>query len=464
MGESWQPVLEQGIGALYERLVGAMERDVRSGILARGARLPAQRDLAYRLGLSVGTVSKAYVEAERLGLIRGHVGRGTFVADEWTPSEAIEHGIDQVIDLSVNVIPDQPAARRLADTLSTLRRRRDLLDLLDYAPPAGYETHRRSGAAWLKRIANIDVDWTRLIVTTGAQHAIALAFGCVCRPGDTVLCEASTYYGMKSLAEHRGYRLRGVDMDHEGLLPDQLDRIAAETAAKALYAMPTVQNPTGRTMSATRRDQICRIIERHGLWLVEDDIYAIFAPERKSRLAPLAVTLPERCFYLGGASKSLAPGLRTGLLLCPPGSSFEAAVRAVRATIYAPSSFGSLVFSQWVDDGSAYEIVDGVRDEIACRAELARKILGPGHAGEIGDAPHFWLPMSELDAERIAGRALRAGVALTPPATPIVNGASRAGIRVCLGAAANLADLSIGLQRLHMTLSSAADRADIAMV
>ena len=79
--KNWKPDVSGGSAPMYERLVAALQDDVRNGRLAPGDRLPPQRDLAHRLSLSVGTVSRAYVEAERRGFVSSHVGRGTFVTD-----------------------------------------------------------------------------------------------------------------------------------------------------------------------------------------------------------------------------------------------------------------------------------------------------------------------------------------------------------------------------------------------
>ena len=79
----WTPMLSPsrtgGDAPIYERLLDALRSDIASGALAAGARLPPQRDLAHRLGVGLGTVTRAYVEAEKAGLVEAHVGRGSFV-------------------------------------------------------------------------------------------------------------------------------------------------------------------------------------------------------------------------------------------------------------------------------------------------------------------------------------------------------------------------------------------------
>ncbi len=452
----WTPSLEAGDAPIYERLLGALRADIATGALAAGARLPPQRDLAHRLGLGLGTVTRAYVEAEKAGLVEAHVGRGSFVRGGAAakPARATDSGL---INLSQNIAPSGPARARLADTMTRLRRRGDLLDNLDYAPSAGLDTQRQAGAAWLERSGGlVGADWTRLVCTAGAQQALALAFGAVARWGDTVLCEASTFYGAKALAEHMGYGLKGLAMDAEGLRPDVLDEAAATGAFRAVAIQPTLQNPTGRIMSAGRRNLIVAVARKHGLMIIEDDIYAVYAPDAPP---PFAVLAPERTFHVSGVSKSLVPGLRTGFLIVPPGDALDRVLRTVRALSYAPPNFGGLIATQWIEDGSADAIVAEIQTEMTARLSLAREILGDAIETPMSaSAPHVWLPMSDLDAERLAGRALRGGVEVTPPSAPVVAPGLTTGVRVCLGAARDREELERGLRIVAAAVADVDER------
>lgn len=452
----WTPTLPPGEAPLYERLLDALRGDIASGALSDGDRLPPQRDLAHRLGLGLGTVTRAYVEAEKAGLVQAHVGRGSFVRGAGTPAfrPAAPTG---PINLAQNTAPPQPAAERIGDALARLRRRADLLDHLAYAPPAGLEVQRRAGAAWLARSGGLEgADWTRLVCCAGAQQGLALALGGLARPGDAILCEASTYQGVKAIAEHQGLRLRGVAMDAEGLRPDALDE-AARDGAKVLVLLPTLQNPTGRIMSLRRRREILAIARQHDLWLIEDDIYAVYAGD--DRPPPLALLAPERTFHVSGVSKSLAPGLRAGYLVVPPGDHLERVLRAVRALAYAPPAFGGLIATQWIEDGAADAIVAEGVAEMSARMTLARQVLGAAMETPASPScPHVWLPMGELDAERLAGRALRGGVEVTPPSAPVVEPGLASGVRVCLGAAASRAELEQGLRVVAAALTGVDER------
>jgi DNA-binding transcriptional MocR family regulator len=461
---TWKPVLEDSPRPLVDRLITALERDVRSGALRPGLRLPPQRELAFFLGISLGTVTKAYAEAERRGLTQATVGRGTFVAVP-APDAAFRHGpriLPTGLNMSQNIRPVLSTTAALGDALGKLRRT-DLSALLAYGPAAGEDNHRRAMGQWLERTTLLRPDWTKIALTAGGQQAVAMALGALAAPGDTILTEAGTYYGLRTLAEHAGYRLKGLPLDHEGVDPEALDRAAATTGARVLYVTPTLHNPTGRTMGRVRREEIVRIARERDLAIVEDDVYALYDAQRA--LPPLAALAPERTFYVSSLSKSLSSGLRVGILLTPGGDGLERVVRAMRATCYAPPGLGAAVGTQWIEDGTADILAQEVRAEMGRRVRLALRIFGP--AAEAPSSPsslHIWLPMSELDAERAAAQALRAGVEVTPPGAPIVDQGGLAGLRLCLGGIEQAADLE-GALRVVATAVGGVDRASaMAMV
>src|SRR3984957_4064021 len=124
---AWVAQLRPGSDPIYSRIVSALERDVRLGAVDIGARLPPQRTLAEHLKVSVGTVTKAYLEAERRGLVHAHVGRGTFVSEAGSQRTTGEAGRDRGVDLSLNGAPHEAAVRRFLSTPAR-RRNSDLLD------------------------------------------------------------------------------------------------------------------------------------------------------------------------------------------------------------------------------------------------------------------------------------------------------------------------------------------------
>ena len=461
---TWKPVLEDTPRPLVDRLLSALERDIRAGELAPGLRLPPQRELAFFLGVSLGTVTKAYAEAERRGLTQATVGRGTFVAAP-APDAAFRfspRGQPSGVNLAQNVRPVLSGGAALTQALGKLRKK-DLSRLLVYSPSAGEDDHRRAMADWLARTTQLQPDWRNLAVTAGGQQAVALALGSLVSAGDAILTEAGTYYGLRTLAEHAGYRLKGLQLDDEGLVPEALDRAAAATGARVVYVTPTLHNPTGRTMGQTRREEIVRVARSRDLWIVEDDVYALYAGPKA--VTPLAALAPERTLYVSSLSKSLSAGLRVGILLTPGAEPLERVLRALRATAYSAPALGPAVGAQWIEDGTADALAAEVRAETERRVGLALALFGP--AAEPPSFPgslHVWLPMAELDAERAAAHALRAGVEVTPPSAPIVDWHGLSGLRVCLGGVEDPGELERALKVVAEAVGGAGDQFGRAMM
>ena len=433
----WQPRLADMKGSPAERLVAALADDVIEGSLSTGERLPAHRDLAYRLGIGLGTVTKACAVLERRGLVRSVHGRGTFVA-------ALQARSGPAIDLSINTPPRMLSERLLARTLVAVSRRIDP-DLLGLYPAgAGHDEHRRQMARWLAGLG-LETEASRLLLCNGAQQALAVAFSVACRPGGTILTEALTYPGAITLSRHAGYRLSALDMDGEGLRPDALARALRSRAhgggPAILYITPTMQNPTTATMAWAQRREIVRLCRRHDVMIVEDDVYSLCAAPG---LPPLAMLAPERTFYANSLSKTLCPGLRIGTLVVPP-ALVERTEAALLATSLMVSPLSCAVMEQWLTDGTAESVRGSIRMEARRRQSLARALLGNVMRPVDHDGFHAWLPMAREQAERVSLAAAAAGVIVTPPrATAVDPEAPQSGIRLCLGAP-SLQDLTAAL-------------------
>jgi DNA-binding transcriptional MocR family regulator len=435
----WRPRIELGEAPAHHQIVGALAADIERGALKPGIRLPTQRALAHQLGLGIGTVTRAYSEAGRRGLIDAVVGRGSFVAAVAASSPTS----DGTIDLSRNLAPMAPARAALRAAIASLSKRPDLAERLDYAPDRGFAADRRAAAAWLAHAANFpNADPARLIMTAGAQQAIFAALTAACRPGEAVIVEEATFHGVKLAAAQAGLRLVPASMDAEGVTPEALTKAASDNGAKLAY-LQTFQNPTGRVMSLQRRRAIVAAAANESLLLIEDDLYGPIVGALG--LPPLAELAPAHVIYISGFSKSLAPGLRSGILL-PPERLVGAMTESVRVIAFGSPSFSAPIATHWIETGEAFDILAAVRAELAVRTGLASQLLaGLVEPPACSAVTHLWAPARELEAERIAGAALRAGVRLTPPVAPFVAGGPVTGLRICLGAAPDVATLERGL-------------------
>jgi DNA-binding transcriptional MocR family regulator len=401
----WQPRIDRKSGPLFQSLALAIARDVQAGRLKGGDRLPPHRELADALGVTVTTVTRGYAEAQRRGLVRGEVGRGTFVEPAaFTP---IASASDATIDLATNALLPHVHATELTESLALLVTRSTPEVLFNYQPHGGRPEHRTIAAAWLRQ-RQVPATAVNTILTSGAQHAMAVALATLTSPGDVVLCEAVTYTGMRSLANHLHVRAHPVAMDGEGLIPDALEDAVHESGSRVLYCVPSGQNPTASVMSRKRRQEIVRLAARLELMIVEDDAYGFLF----EGALPLCAALPERTFYLTSLSKSVAPGLRIGLLRTPAGWT-DRVTGAVFATTVMVTPLDAAAACAWMHDGTAARVMAWKREEVHARQQLARQILGPVVTGSAA-SQHAWLQLpAAWHADDFVREARQRGVIVT---------------------------------------------------
>jgi len=436
----WSPLLEGRPGPRYLAIVDALADDVASRSLQEGDRLPTHRDLAERLGVTVGTVSRASADAARRGLLSGEVGRGTFVR-----GDAAAPGAGGPIDLSQNHPPDpagQPQRRALLAALATLTARGDAGALLDYPVAGGNAADREAGAAWIAR-AGVEARPEDVLVCTGSQHGLTVLLATLLEPGSLLLAESLTYAGLKPVAGLLHLRLRGLPIDAHGLRPDALDAACRETGAKAVYLIPTLQNPTTAVMPEQRRREIVAVAREHGLSLVEDDVHGLLPEPRPTPLAALA---PERTYYLTSTSKTLAPGLRIAYVKAPSARAPRLA-STLRATTWAVAPLTAAIASLWIRDGTADALLAARREEARARQALARERLAGADFDAHAEAYYLWLRLPESwRAEAFVAEARGRGVLVTPAEAfavdrdPVVHA-----VRLCTGAARTREALARGL-------------------
>ena len=311
---SWAPTIVRTGGPMYLAIADALAADILAGKLETGARLPPQRTLAETLGIDFTTVSRAYAEARKRGLVEGKVGQGTYVRQRRAPAgPQVASG---VVDMSMNLPPrfnDPVLVDRMWDGMEELRGSGGLDLLLRYQEPGGARRDREAGAIWLaSRLKEISTD--RILVCPGAQGALLALLGALASPGDVICAEALTYPGFRSVAAHLRLRTLAVPMDEEGLIPEAFDALCARSQPKALYCNPTLHNPTTTTLSIERRRALVRIAREHQVPIIEDDAYGALPA---SAPPPLAALAPDVVYHIAGLAKCLSPALRVAYLVTP---------------------------------------------------------------------------------------------------------------------------------------------------
>jgi DNA-binding transcriptional MocR family regulator len=405
-----------------------VDRAIEAGELEPGGRLPTHRELAEHLGVAVTTVTRAYREARKRGLVTGQVGRGTFVRSPEGESRA--RGSAARADLTQNSLEPRAFASDLERLLSRLSESRMLSDLFDYQPAGGMAQHRDACARWLTA-HRFEVPRDRVLISAGGQHAMTVAVSSLARAGNLVLTGDRTCYGIQALARQLGLRLRGVSMDDEGVLPDALDDACAEEAPAALYVMPTMQNPLGLVMSEARRKQIAEVANRRGLRIVEDDAYGFL-----DVTPPLCTFAPELTTYIASMGKLLWPGVRIGLVVAPHGASPQRLEGAIGATTLQAAPWTAAVVAESVDSGLAERVLVWKTERLRSRGEAVRAVLPERATGSHPMSPHIWIPLPHLwKTSEFVACAEERGISVTPGDDfAIARSAVEPAIRVCIGA------------------------------
>jgi DNA-binding transcriptional MocR family regulator len=450
---SWVPSVDRGDRPLYVAIANQIARAMQEGSLPPGARLPTHRDLAHHLGISIHTVSQAYAEAERRGLVAGEVGRGTFVRRNAELAEAsfiMDRRLDEVIDLSINrPIYEDLHVERVRAVLAGLARAADLSSMLVCRPIGGLDAHRVAGADWLRR-REIRVGAERVLICNGVMHGLLVALSALTRPGDRVLTEALTDHGLIGLAQILHFRLEGLPTDEQGLQPEPFEAACAAGGVKVLCVTPCQTNPTVTTMGSERRREIAAIARRHGVPVVENDVYGML-PRRTP--PPLWTFLPEQTYYLTSLTKCLMSGLRTGYLVAPE-RAVPALVRSLRASSWMATPLVAEIATRWIADGTADELAAWQRNQLALRHRTAERLLAGLSYRHHPNSLHLWLTLPEgWRAEELVSEARVRGVAITPAAPFTVNReAAENAVRISLGGAATAAGIERGLGRLFEIL------------
>ncbi|WP_421704441.1 PLP-dependent aminotransferase family protein [Aliiroseovarius sp.] len=317
MDTIWAPKLEgtlAGAGrAKYKALAEGIRSAIRDGHLTEGAKLPPVRDLAFRVGVTPGTVARAYSILTDEGVLSAEVGRGTFVATRAAP---VAEDWPEIVRLRSPTISDggqvaliREHMRQQADDLS-------LQELTFYPSRQGDLPLREVLAGRLSQEALGPISPEQMVLTHGGQSALVMVMQAVLKgPNPVVMVERLAYPGFRRAAELNRARVISIDTDDEGPLPDQVEAAAKAHGAQMLLTSADVNNPTLRRTSARRRLEIAEVARRWGIHVVDDDCYTLAQLEEEGYRA----ILPELGWYLSSFSKVLTPSLRIGYVATPEG-------------------------------------------------------------------------------------------------------------------------------------------------
>lgn len=318
----------------YEELAEHVAALVANGTLREGDRLPSVRDLRRDRGVSVATVTHAYQLLEARGLIETRPQSGRYVSDRArakrgdvrrsTPRATrvdVSELVFQILDAARDrrVVPLGSAFpspllfpwRTLARHLGSAARHMNPWSTVESLPPGSLELRRQLARRYLRFGARVLPD--EIVVTNGAMEALNLSLEAVTKPGDAVAIESPSFYACLQAIERLGLKAVEIPTDpREGVDLGALERALDAHKVRACWLMTSFQNPLGATMPDDKKRDLVRLLERRGVPLIEDDVYAeLYFGTRRPRAAK-SFDAQGLVVHCGSFSKCLAPGYRLG--------------------------------------------------------------------------------------------------------------------------------------------------------
>src|SRR5262245_50731506 len=319
---------------LYGHLVSLLESAISRGDIASGARVPPERELAQRLRISRTTVVSAYRELESRGLLRGYVGRGTFVCaapePEGTPfawrgkiasaalrssdstlRDAIRHSSDARM---LSLAAGEPAI----DCFPTAAFQQAIDQVLRHNARATWRHGPTEGQPALREAIaeRYGVPAESVLILAGAQQGLDLLARCLVDPGDALIIDRPGYLGAIQSFRAAGAKLIGWDVMRADI--DELEDLLVRYRPKLIYTNPTFHNPTGLTMPIRTMRELLKLAERYRVPIVEDATYRELYFNEPPPPSLRELDAQNLVIHLNSFSKVLAPGLRLGWLSAAP--------------------------------------------------------------------------------------------------------------------------------------------------
>lgn len=402
-------------GPFYGRLAEALRQALADGRLPSGTRLPSERDLTERLGVSRTTVTRAYTELREQGYVVTRRGSGSVLVLPEVPGGRVDHILtpsaldDGALDLTCT------AHAAPSGTIEAFERA--LADLPAYLSGTGYYPsglpvlRERIAARYTERGLPTEAD--QILVTPGALGALSITLAAVVRRGDRVLVESPTYANAIAAIEGHGARLDVHPIDH---LTDDWDvsglgERLRTGGARAAYLIPDFHNPTGALMSAGQRREVGAALRAADCRPIVDE--SIVEVGLDGPVPPPFATFAPTTVTLGSLSKITWGGLRIGWIRSPRALVEQVAMSRLRLDLGVP------VLEQ-LAAGHLMDRLDATMAERRDQLVAGRDVLVAGLAEHLPEwrvrVPRggmaLWCALPEAGSTALAIAARRHGVAL----------------------------------------------------
>lgn len=327
-------------GFRYLRLADEIESKIRTGVYMAGDRIPSIRSLRERSGYSINTVSQAYIELEKRGLVEARQKSGYYVRPllhQILPSPRIEKHKPEPKRVSVNtlaasvveamgdramlklggtlVAPELLPLKPMAALIKSIPAKKMVEILSTYETPAGSEVLRRQIAERTLTLYQ-HTDMEDIIITNGCVEAVSLCLQAVASKGDTIIVESPTYPWFFQMIED--LELLALELPTHPRTGIDLDSVAAAISrhnVKACILVANFHNPMGFEMPEEHKRRLVQMLNRKDVAIIEDDIHGdlYFGDKRPTTLKSYDAS--DTVLYCSSYSKTVAPGMRIGWTL-----------------------------------------------------------------------------------------------------------------------------------------------------
>lgn len=324
---------------LYLQFADVIEKQIKSGLLSVGDKLPSIREVCAETGYSMSTVSKAYYEIESRSLIESRPQSGYYVSNisarivpEPTASSPIltTQNIERedLIDLVYGNMTDKNVTMLSLgfpsnELLPIAKLNKGMVQAMRQLPNSGTSYEEMQGNVNLrKEIARWSFAWggslteDDIITTPGCVSAMSHCLMAVTKPGDTIITESPAYFGVLQLAKSLGLYVMELPTNiTTGIELDALKKAISTKKIKACVLMSNFSNPSGSMMPNEHKEETVRLMELHNIPLIEDDIHGdlYFGSARPTNCKTYDKSGIVMC--CSSVSKTLAPGYRVGWVI-----------------------------------------------------------------------------------------------------------------------------------------------------
>ncbi len=399
----WQPHIQSEGRSKYKSLAQAIREGIVSKQLLPGEKLPPVRDLAYKIGVTPGTVARAYALLTDEGRLIAGVGRGTFVADAESSrpppigeaplmydTEDLPADKTQLIS---PVVPEFGQGEIIRDHLRGLAAGITPEALMNYP---GRQSDLRAREAELARLQSAPIGPATvddLIVSNGGQNAISLILQTVLHGQHPVVAmDELGYGGIRTMGAALRAEVLGVPWDDEGPDPNVLEHYIKTRSVQVFGTAAEINNPTVQSTSLKRRKEIAELAQRYGVHVIDDDC---FGRKDADRIGPsYRALLPDLGWYVTSPSKSITPALRIGFAVSPKGWATNLA-RTATYNYFGVTRIVSDLYAAVIGDSRLPGIQEKVFARYAQDVTSAAKILDGFQVTWAEDVPFLWLMLPD---------------------------------------------------------------------